>query len=637
MSIREWITIAAIGCLLAPAPASALDPKVRLTQYRHTAWRVQDGYFAAAPNAIAQTADGYIWIGTGAGLVRYDGVRFAPWIRPGETLPFSAAVYSLLSSSDGTLWIGTAARLVQLEEQQARGARPRPHQRDHRGSQASHLGGAVAAAGCGRRLVPGRRRATEMHRRRRSVAPAVCGDAVRGSSTATCGWASRANCCDGARTRIRATFESNWRGSRGSRRWRASSRMSDGSVWAAIPREGFGVFRIVQRHSASSDVHGRQHRNVNALFVDRDQSVWMGTSNDGIYRVSGGRLDQFRSEGGLSSNAVTGFFEDREGNLWVATSKGLDRFRDTRVVTFSTAEGLAADLAGSVLAADDGRVWIGNQGGLDVVRRRPRDVDSHPGTERHLALAGPCASGSGWVSTTSWPCIRTGSSRKSTGLDGGTAHRRRDRDHRGSRRQYLGQRRRRQAQAAAHPRPRRAGRILGRAGSICASARRRSRWRNLAGAARMASSVTTRAASSKPSRCSRASAPVSGLMVEADGSVWASNARRSCAIGRIGEVTHADDAGTACRATRSSAPFAIVKRHCGCTRNAALIAIENAELERWSERPDRDHSSIECSTSLTAPCPGPALFSRAFRNHLMAGCGSSTTPWCKWWIPAGCG
>jgi ligand-binding sensor domain-containing protein len=95
MSIREWITIGAIGCLLTPAPASALDPTVRLTQYRHTAWRVQDGSFAGAPNALAQTADGYIWIGTTAGLVRYDGVRFTPWIRPGGTLPFSAAIYSL--------------------------------------------------------------------------------------------------------------------------------------------------------------------------------------------------------------------------------------------------------------------------------------------------------------------------------------------------------------------------------------------------------------------------------------------------------------------------------------------------------------------------------------------------------------
>ena len=106
---------------------------------------------------------------------------------------------------------------------------------------------------------------------------------------------------------------------------------------------------------------------ITSLFIDRDQSLWMATTNDGIYRMAGGRVDHFRSEGGLSSNAVTRFFEDREGNLWVATSKGLDRFRDTRIVTFSTTEGLTADLVGSVLASDDGRVWIGNNGSLDVL------------------------------------------------------------------------------------------------------------------------------------------------------------------------------------------------------------------------------------------------------------------------------
>jgi signal transduction histidine kinase len=106
---------------------------------------------------------------------------------------------------------------------------------------------------------------------------------------------------------------------------------------------------------------------IASLFIDRDQSLWMGTSNDGVYRVSGERVDHFRSSDGLTSNMVRAFFEDREGNLWVATSKGLDCFRDTRVVTFSTREGLATDLASSVLASSDGTTWIGNRGSLDVL------------------------------------------------------------------------------------------------------------------------------------------------------------------------------------------------------------------------------------------------------------------------------
>jgi Predicted periplasmic ligand-binding sensor domain len=97
---------------LQPTSALAVDPARRTTQYAHTAWRMQDGAFESPPNAIAQTADGYIWIGTDSGLMKYDGVRFVPWAPAGAASPFSDAVYSLLASSDGTLWIGTARGLV---------------------------------------------------------------------------------------------------------------------------------------------------------------------------------------------------------------------------------------------------------------------------------------------------------------------------------------------------------------------------------------------------------------------------------------------------------------------------------------------------------------------------------------------
>src|ERR1700744_1402967 len=75
-------------------PAWALDPNLRITQYRHTAWRLQEGVFASAPNAIAQTPDGYIWIGTSSGLVKYGGVRFSPWSSPAATSLSGASVYS---------------------------------------------------------------------------------------------------------------------------------------------------------------------------------------------------------------------------------------------------------------------------------------------------------------------------------------------------------------------------------------------------------------------------------------------------------------------------------------------------------------------------------------------------------------
>jgi signal transduction histidine kinase len=80
---------------------------------------------------------------------------------------------------------------------------------------------------------------------------------------------------------------------------------------------------------------------------------------------------------GLSGELVQAFFEDREGNLWVATSKGIDMFHDLRVSSFSTHEGLSIDSADSVLASRDGPIWIGNAGHLEVLG--PSGVSSQPG------------------------------------------------------------------------------------------------------------------------------------------------------------------------------------------------------------------------------------------------------------------
>jgi hypothetical protein len=57
---------------------AALNPASLISQYGHSAWRVQDGALSANPTAFAQTHDGYIWVGTEAGLYRFDEVTFAP-------------------------------------------------------------------------------------------------------------------------------------------------------------------------------------------------------------------------------------------------------------------------------------------------------------------------------------------------------------------------------------------------------------------------------------------------------------------------------------------------------------------------------------------------------------------------------
>jgi ligand-binding sensor domain-containing protein len=75
-----------------------------ISQYAHTAWRIQDAVFNGFPYAITQTADGYLWIGTESALVRFDGVWFVPWSSPdGKELP-SSRIFALLAARDSASW-----------------------------------------------------------------------------------------------------------------------------------------------------------------------------------------------------------------------------------------------------------------------------------------------------------------------------------------------------------------------------------------------------------------------------------------------------------------------------------------------------------------------------------------------------
>ena len=84
---------------------------------------------------------------------------------------------------------------------------------------------------------------------------------------------------------------------------------------------------------------------VFAMTFDRDGSLWVGTVGNGLFRIRGNVVEHYGRAEGLSSDSVYGFFEDREGILWVATRMELTAFAIRRVTTFSALEGLGADAA----------------------------------------------------------------------------------------------------------------------------------------------------------------------------------------------------------------------------------------------------------------------------------------------------
>src|SRR5215468_10554342 len=108
--VLAWMLLAWCPCALA------LDPSLDLSQYAHTSWKIRDGFSKGIIGSIAQTPDGYLWLGTEYGLLRFDGVRAVAWQPPqGEHLP-SSDIRSLQSARDGRLWIGTFSGLASWKD-----------------------------------------------------------------------------------------------------------------------------------------------------------------------------------------------------------------------------------------------------------------------------------------------------------------------------------------------------------------------------------------------------------------------------------------------------------------------------------------------------------------------------------------
>ncbi len=359
---------------LSISPVGALDTTKQISQYGHTAWRIEEGVFAGTPNVIAQTADGYLWIGTQAGLMRFDGVRFVSWRPPeGNELP-SSRINSLLGGRDGSLWIGTSMGLARWRNGSL------TNYRDASGSIMAILEDRAGTIWIARANLSDTK----------GPLCKVTGTGLRcygrDDGLALPYAVTLANDSLGNVWAAGGLMVSRWQTSSGGTYVPAGlnpaeifngvlalAARPDGSLWVGLVHRGKGgglqqLTHGVWKPFVTPEFEGSTLR-VTALLLDRDNSLWVGTLNRGIYRIQGNRVDHFRGSDGLSGDAVSvnGLFQDREGNIWVSTSRGIDKFHDLRVTSFSTRQGLNSDQVNSVLASRDGTVWIGSYS-LDVLR-----------------------------------------------------------------------------------------------------------------------------------------------------------------------------------------------------------------------------------------------------------------------------
>jgi signal transduction histidine kinase/ligand-binding sensor domain-containing protein len=363
-AVLAWILLALGGWLVVVPGVRAADSRDRMIdQFYHTAWTVREG----APGqvtALAQTSDGYLWLGTQTGLYRFDGVKFERY-RPHEGGDFLASsVASLYAPPSGGLWVGFRYGVASFVE----------------GDRATHY---AAASGLPTATIyaiggtqDGRVWAATFNGLARLDGHHW---SVVGASMGLPGNRARNLSVDREGRLWVATDQALAWLPRGGTRFELATRAvgrvnriaeaPDGSIWVA---EADGGVRPAWAGEIPPEDRGPSLKLSSAgLLFDRDGALWMPTLGDGIRRVprvrdlprerieaSGTAAQGFTERDGLSSDYLSAIIQDREGNIWVGGSRGLDRFRVSRLLPAPLSSG-ATDFA--LVAAQGHGVWVGTK------------------------------------------------------------------------------------------------------------------------------------------------------------------------------------------------------------------------------------------------------------------------------------
>ena len=359
LEVLRRLAVAALLAALAPMPArgqAGLLTELRqtLSQYKTDGWQTEQGLPLNTVQALAQTRDGSLWVGTPGGLARFDGVRFATF-ESEEHAPRS--IFGFLEDRSGNLWIGHSEGAVIYKD--------------------GRFGTAF-----GREITAGRRLWAFAQGR-----DGVIWAATENGLVAWSGGVRRVyRQADGLPTD----------------RLRSLAFDRDGTLWIATSGGGLVSFDG-HRFDVLGRAQGLPHHAVRFVLADPAGGVWAATAGGGLAHVDGGVVRTWSVGDGLPTDQLTSLARDAEGSLWIGTwGAGLCRFRDGRFSSVSTAAGLGGGQIWSVLADQEGSVWVGTWvGGLNRLRSReflvlgaPEGL-SHDNTRAVLHTK----TGATWVST----------------------------------------------------------------------------------------------------------------------------------------------------------------------------------------------------------------------------------------------
>jgi signal transduction histidine kinase/ligand-binding sensor domain-containing protein len=330
----RWL--AAVLLLAGARYGLALEPSTPLAGFARQAWAMENGLPQNTVQALAQTRDGFVWLGTEVGLVRFDGSAFQLFDRNSTPALPGDDVRCLLAADDGALWIGTSDGLARWKD-------------------------GMVTAFTTKDGLPGNGilELRQLERGGLGVWTSQ-GPAMRVGDR----FAQAANADSWPRSAIPSGEAT------GQMQFEAEL---PGGVFVTGGRESIGLYKSKSAVAPTARLrvgHELPGTRIQTVFPDREGSLWIGT-NGGLARWAAGKAQLLPVTDPLARASILALMEDREGNLWIATeADGLHILRDQRFRTFGAREGLSLDAATTVVEDKAGMLWVGTSGGgLDALQR----------------------------------------------------------------------------------------------------------------------------------------------------------------------------------------------------------------------------------------------------------------------------
>lgn len=370
-------------------------PRLSSDNYVRHNWQTEDGLPQNSVNAIAQTPDGYLWLGTESGLARFDGAQFTNFDKSNTHVFVSSMITSLLADRDGTLWIGThggglvcyrngAFQMSSWQKQLAAETVLSLHQDRtgavwigtetkgiyrFRGNKLKQFGTAQGlpaesvfsiASDTANQIWIGTQAGLAVLPENSAAASAISSNEGRETI--------RSLLIDNDRTIWVGTRNGLFKGSDSGKFTPVSG--LGGITVSALLRDQSGVLWIgtleagLRRLVAGQLMSQEQSGGIWSLFQDRSGSIYAGATESGLLSFRPGAVSTLTADDGLGSDVSLGVYQDHGGAMWIASDHGLTRWAKGIATRFTKADGLPDAMVFSIAEDGSGTLWAGTRRGI---------------------------------------------------------------------------------------------------------------------------------------------------------------------------------------------------------------------------------------------------------------------------------